>query len=1250
MRKKNAFLMGIALSGCLAFSGTYKGEISNVNADDSGNYESIETNFEDTVEEESELNNSEEMVTNEVTSDAEKTAAVTDEVTSSEDEAVTSTDDIISSEDTISTDEIASCDNEDATCTNETVSSDYKAAESIVDEKIQNDSNNVVTTQAVYRTINTANMPYKENGCYYFADENGNKVTKVGFVTSKDGYKYYVSDSTGKLATGYKIINGAKYHFEAEDYYRPVSLTLGSFRDGSNWYVADKDGKIVTKTGWFHVSYKRKDVQDRGTIYYSEDYWVYVEDNSGKLKIGFHTDEKGNKFYLNPRLETGVFSDDNGKRYVADLNGYVVSGKGLKEVQISDREKEYYYLNEDGSLYYGLINIDGYDCYFHYEMARNGVSYWDDYWDSENQKQYYYYKCFDENGHLVKDAYVAYHPNYANNKNKLSIIGKDGYCLDGWFEYEGNKYFSNEGAVITNQVAEITDDGWLINPLINFDLHGEKYYFRPDGSLNKGWYKGYYSDSNGILQKDGWTTIDGTKYYFENGKVLSNDTYYFDENDKRVNKYDSYKYKYAFDSEGKIANGWVKHSDYIQYFVDGQEYTGWITEGNDKYYIVNSYMKRNIRIEIDGSYYYFNDDGKAAKGWVKDAVYGTWYYFDEDYKGYNGWVGDYYIKDGKMLTDTVIYKNKKSDGTYTYSSFDSNPVAAYVLGNDGKIIKGKGVKKSIFSGVEESVLTDSKTGIAYQGKWVKENGKWYYYYYGVKLTSFVSNETYLFKSINGKLYIFNKDGSLATGWIKSEAVYDEWVKIGEAYHKSNDTRNYNCSWYYADANGNLQDGWLKYNGSWYYFYDGMMMVNSYVSDDLKWYAGADGKCYVINAIKNKKGTGWTKVDGKWYYTVNGNLIRNQVRLINGKKYYFRPDGSMNIGWYHNVTSYGNRGWYYSDSNGVIHPDGWITSGGAKYYLENGCTLINGTYYFDKNNKRVEKSSDYKTKYYFDTEGRVVNGWVKYIDWYYYKNGQKFTGWVKSGNDYYYFNNSEMIKSSVNYEINGVKYGFKPDGKMAKGWYKYNSSWYYYDNNGRPYTGWQGDYFIEDGIMKTWSPIFKVKNLDGIISYKTSYNSFEDTVIAAYYLGADGKIIKGKKINNTGYTINYILTDEKTGLVDEVKWVKESGKWYCYRWGLSWDNTYDKKNYIIDIDDKEYGFNADGSLASGWFTDHSGNRCYAKANVNPEKETNLYTGWITENGDKYYILEGHLLLNDYVPYSNGWYAGEDGKCRFIDFFK
>ena len=55
-----------------------------------------------------------------------------------------------------------------------------------------------------------------------------------------------------------------------------------------------------------------------------------------------------------------------------------------------------------------------------------------------------------------------------------------------------------------------------------------------------------------------------------------------------------------------------------------------------------------------------------------------------------------------------------------------------------------------------------------------------------------------------------------------------------------------------------------------------------------------------------------------------------------------------------------------------------------------------------------------------------------------------------------------------------------------------------------------------------------------------------------------------------------------------------------------------------------------------------------SNVNPEKETNLYTGWITENGDKYYILEGRLLLNDYVPYSNGWYAGEDGKCRFIDF--
>ena len=90
------------------------------------------------------------------------------------------------------------------------------------------------------------------------------------------------------------------------------------------------------------------------------------------------------------------------------------------------------------------------------------------------------------------------------------------------------------------------------------------------------------------------------------------------------------------------------------------------------------------------------------------------------------------------------------------------------------------------------------------------------------------------------------------------------------------------------------------------------------------------------------------------------------------------------------------------------------------------------------------------------------------------------------------------------------------------------------------------------------------------------------------------------VQSVGIMFTYSLMLEQ-GLVDEVKWVKESGKWYCYRWGLSWDNTYDKKKYIIDIDDKEYGFNADGSLASGWFTDRSGNRCYAKSNVNPEKK-------------------------------------------------
>ena len=140
-------------------------------------------------------------------------------------------------------------------------------------------------------------------------------------------------------------------------------------------------------------------------------------------------------------------------------------------------------------------------------------------------------------------------------------------------------------------------------------------------------------------------------------------------------------------------------------------------------------------------------------------------------------------------------------------------------------------------------------------KWVKEDGKWYYYDSdGVKTTGLAE--------IKGKLYYFNSKGVMKTGM----------RQVGKYY-------------YYFCSDGNAVKGWKKLDGKWYYF-----AKKNY--HRVKGVKTLGGKIYLFYSDGVMKTKGWRKDSkGNWYYiNAGGDATVSTTKVIGGKKYKFNKYG------------------------------------------------------------------------------------------------------------------------------------------------------------------------------------------------------------------------------------------------------------------------------------------------------------------------------------------------------------------------
>ena len=381
-------------------------------------------------------------------------------------------------------------------------------------------------------------------------------------------------------------------------------------------------------------------------------------------------------------------------------------------------------------------------------------------------------------------------------------------------------------------------------------------------------------------------------------------------------------------------------------------------------------------------------------------------------------------------------------------------------------------------------------------------------------------------------------------------------------------------------------------------------------------------------------TGWQEEDGAWvYYNKNGEQVTDQWEKSGANWFYIGDDGAMVTD---ALIEY-NDNYYYVDSNGAMVTDRWIAIDNEDAGDEDEPDVH--WYYFQSNGKALRKGDSHEhifkktlpggKTYAFDSEGKMLYGWVRYSDgerqtgdtaWkeaeYYFgdeNDGAMSVGWreiaitdddaesAQPGDSFwdedqvrwFYFkssgkkengsNNSDGVgDGKLNKKINGKKYGFDEYGRMIADWYAasvdeasqgdadYTETFMYFSSP-------------EDGARhsKSW---FKV-----VPGYYLHQSKYEDGDDYWYYADGDGnlvaskiKSIKGKKYAFDGYgrmkkglqlmkvdgndILDIIADDDENHPYDTEDDFKETARW-------AQDNNYFFYYFSNDEDH-------DGSMKTG----------------------------------------------------------------------
>jgi len=232
--------------------------------------------------------------------------------------------------------------------------------------------------------------------------------------------------------------------------------------------------------------------------------------------------------------------------------------------------------------------------------------------------------------------------------------------------------------------------------------------------------------------------------------------------------------------------------------------------------------------------------------------------------------------------------------------------------------------------------------------WVKEANGWYYYKDDERVTGWkkIGGKWYYMDAesagrmvdfpsyyIGGKIYVFNRDGSLVSkkGWT-TISFYDQSFKF---YVKS-------------DGTAYAINSWRKIGGKWYYFVDvGYVITEAWVPNGIE----IDGKMCYFNNDGSWKFNCWHNYKDNWYYLGSDGQPVTGWKKIGGKWYYFDPHGNVMLDDAWLQDSKDPAKWYRLGEDGAMITNKWIQKMDIWYYMtsDGSCALgwkkLGGKWYY-----------------------------------------------------------------------------------------------------------------------------------------------------------------------------------------------------------------------------------------------------------------------------------------------------------------
>ena len=763
--------------------------------------------------------------------------------------------------------------------------------------------------------------------------------------------------------------------------------------------------------------------------------------------------------------------------------------------------------------------------------------------------------------------------------------------------------------------------------------------------------------------KDGFVEEDGSVYYYEAGKKVTNTIRDFEDES-------GFEYSCYFDWSGRMmidSEEWVEYTD-----ENGKSHDGIIRADENGYLIIDDWYQNQ-----DGSWNYYKKDFLRAENEVVEK-YGKQYYLDSDgilvtdsqltiggqlyqadasgaitliqASAKEHWVktnGKWYLfVDNKLVKDKFyLYKGDyyyfDNNGEMQTGSFDTEDGKAYIADSNGIVIytPTEGWNKT----------KDGKT--------------WCYYKKDSDGNLYLLRGEFL--SYSGSKYYLDWTGVMATGVFEAREDDDDYYYFannsGEIQQKS-DWIHHEGEWYYSKDGKLYADGVKTIGGKKYYFMYNATMLSGYFTET---YNDGSETHYMTNDSGVIQETNdWVKYDGEWYFWRDGDILKNGIYDIWGKKYYFNYDGEMQVGrievhdsntLYLTDSSgalintpewnmYKNN-WYYMNADGSVRKNEFIKYGNDLYYVDSEGKMVTGDFSFNR------------ISYHTDSDGVILkNAWYqKGYDWYYAgEDGASVTHSWKSGamakGMCWVYNKGDRDNGKYEYfDDNGI---WQENNRINKnGWSLVDGKWYYY-SEGNPYTGWVGSYYISHGVMCT-NTYIEGNNADYYVDHEGVYQRNSWVKIPGFegeygwrYAGTDGKILKNVwvgdyYIDRSGYMVSNGIVD--IGYYGLCKFA-DDGKFIGYAKKSGWNKVGDKWYYVDSngsllkgrqvIGGKTYYFNewnyemyanttvydheyvfvgSDGTVskANGWQLGESGQWYYLENGI-------LKTGWLNYGGKRYYL--------------------------------